>query len=593
LWVLDETWDLYKVEIAALQSGVSAIMIIESLEPVVVPLPDSNYAVDTTNLAEVSYENLLALLALKVFSVSLTGAPVAADLSTSLSEVLQGEEVIVSSNGLDNEDEESDLLAEIEYRPPSGSWTPLEANYTGVAPSGHWEAKFVPAVNELDGSYDFRVTYTDSAGNVSEPLELLNAVNVIAVAEPPQVVEFSPADGQVDVPASTSVNVTFSAEMDRASVEQAFSLTSAGGEVVKGLFQWSDNTLTFIPSEILGFETTYHVMVAGSARSVLGLGLDTDGDGVAEGSPEDDLSWQFTTGIFSILSVEPVSQTTLPGDFITVDIVVRQAAQLSSFVFAINYDPAILEIIKVERASFAMWRPRPKIITNADVWLPTVIDEEQGLITIAADNTRSGGVSGKGTLTTLTFRTVGVGFSPVKLQDVSFINALDEKILTELRDGNVQVDAFSPWDINNDGVVNIVDFIIIQEERGASTDINGDGVTDILDMVAAAGGAKASPFVPLEDVLGCNFPNPFNPETWIPYQLTRDANVVVSIYSSTGQLVKVLDLGYRPAGIYFNKAAAAHWDGSNEAGEPVASGIYYYAIKAGNFSAVKKMLVSK
>jgi len=90
-----------------------------------------------------------------------------------------------------------------------------------------------------------------------------------------------------------------------------------------------------------------------------------------------------------------------------------------------------------------------------------------------------------------------------------------------------------------------------------------------------------------------NYPNPFNPETWIPYQLAEDANVVIKIYSDTGQLIRTLDLGVKPAGLYMDRERSAHWDGRNSSGERVASGIYFYTIQAGDWTATKKMTAAK
>ena len=90
-----------------------------------------------------------------------------------------------------------------------------------------------------------------------------------------------------------------------------------------------------------------------------------------------------------------------------------------------------------------------------------------------------------------------------------------------------------------------------------------------------------------------NYPNPFNPETWIPYQLAVSAAVEVSIYALDGRLVRTLALGHQAAGRYESKARAAYWDGRNEHGERVASGIYFYTLRAGDFSATQKMLIRK
>ena len=100
-------------------------------------------------------------------------------------------------------------------------------------------------------------------------------------------------------------------------------------------------------------------------------------------------------------------------------------------------------------------------------------------------------------------------------------------------------------------------------------------------------------FVPNENALLPNYPNPFNPETWIPYQLADDSDVQITIYNLHGMLVCQLDLGHRQAGFYTDKGRAAYWDGRSMSGEPVASGAYFYQIQAGDFSAVRRMVIVK
>ena len=96
-----------------------------------------------------------------------------------------------------------------------------------------------------------------------------------------------------------------------------------------------------------------------------------------------------------------------------------------------------------------------------------------------------------------------------------------------------------------------------------------------------------------ENALLANFPNPFNPETWIPYQLAKPTEVTITIYAVNGTLVRTLAIGHQAAGIYQNRSRAAHWDGKNEFGEKVASGLYFYTFTAGDFSATRKMLIRK
>ncbi|MDE0554082.1 MAG: T9SS type A sorting domain-containing protein, partial [Candidatus Poribacteria bacterium] len=90
-----------------------------------------------------------------------------------------------------------------------------------------------------------------------------------------------------------------------------------------------------------------------------------------------------------------------------------------------------------------------------------------------------------------------------------------------------------------------------------------------------------------------NYPNPFNPETWLPYQLSEPADVTLTIYDIQGRVVRNLDLGHQRAGMYHSRSRAAHWDGRNAQGEPIASGLYFYTLKAGDFAATRKMLIRK
>ncbi len=98
---------------------------------------------------------------------------------------------------------------------------------------------------------------------------------------------------------------------------------------------------------------------------------------------------------------------------------------------------------------------------------------------------------------------------------------------------------------------------------------------------------------PQQNRLLQNFPNPFNPETWIPYQLSEDSPVLVSIYDATGKLIRTLPLGYQSAGFYSSRGRAAYWDGRNEIGESVTSGVYFYQLQAGDYTDLRRMVILK
>ena len=203
----------------------------------------------------------------------------------------------------------------------------------------------------------------------------------------------------------------------------------------------------------------------------------------------------------------------------------------------------------------------------------------------------------------------------------------------------------NPADVNGDGAVNIQDLVLVASSFGQTgqsrVDVNGDGVVNIQDLVlvaAAFGDGASAPsghpqdfegftaaevqsllaqaqqmpltdrvylqgiavleqlldhLLPKETALLSNYPNPFNPETWIPYQLAAPTDVTLRIYSVDGTLVRTLALGHQSAGMYHSINRAAYWDGRNEHGEAVASGVYFYTLTAGNFTTTRKMLIQK
>ena len=124
------------------------------------------------------------------------------------------------------------------------------------------------------------------------------------------------------------------------------------------------------------------------------------------------------------------------------------------------------------------------------------------------------------------------------------------------------------------------------KENNPSVDIDIDINADVQE-------APSAPDLPDETALLSNYPNPFNPETWIPYQLATAADVTLTIYDIRGVRVRQLALGHQPSGFYYSRGRAAHWDGRNQLGEKVASGLYFYTFTAGDFTATQKLLIRK
>ena len=200
-------------------------------------------------------------------------------------------------------------------------------------------------------------------------------------------------------------------------------------------------------------------------------------------------------------------------------------------------------------------------------------------------------------------------------------------------------------DLNTDGVVDIQDLVLVVSNFGKtgqnSADVNGDGIVNISDLVLVAGAlgeSAAAPslrpdslemftaaevrawlsqayqvnninvnyqrgmlvlaellvaLTPKETILLPNYPNPFNPETWIPYNLEKSSDVKITIYDAKGTLVYTLDLGHQSVGFYTSRSRAAYWDGRNTLGERVASGIYFYQLQVDNASFLRKMIILK
>ena len=170
-------------------------------------------------------------------------------------------------------------------------------------------------------------------------------------------------------------------------------------------------------------------------------------------------------------------------------------------------------------------------------------------------------------------------------------------------------------DVNGDGVVNIQDLVLVAGAFGDAAAAPAAHNLSILtpetvqrwlsaaeqlqftDAVSRRGIAVLehllATLIPKETALLANYPNPFNPETWIPYQLAKPADVTLTIYAANGAVVQTLELGHQPAGMYQSRSRAAYWDGRNALGEPVASGLYFYTLTAGDFTATRKMLIRK
>ena len=293
----------------------------------------------------------------------------------------------------------------------------------------------------------------------------------------------------------------------------------------------------------------------------------------------------------------------------------------------------------------------PVDITNGD-YLPAnpfFLSENYHREVRLTASTLAEAANGDGTLATLTFEVEDFKASTLTLSEVYLVDADGKRWEATTVGAEVTIPPEPAeaifGDINRDGVVNIQDLIIVNARFGQtgqnSADLNEDGLVDIVDLVLVASAFNEGPAAPtlnpqalallttgdlqgwlsqarqltltdpgylrgitvLEQLLKTltpkksallpNYPNPFNPETWIPYHLSNNANVQISIYNTKGVLVRRLDVGHQIAGYYTVRAKAAYWDGKNAFGEPVASGVYFYHLSAEDYSATRKMLILK
>ena len=327
------------------------------------------------------------------------------------------------------------------------------------------------------------------------------------------------------------------------------------------------------------------------------------------------------------------------GDTFTLDIRAKNIFDMAGWQFDIAFDPAALEAVDVSEGDFL------KMAGSSTFFQGGTIDNAAGKIGgLSAARFSTQGASGTGTLLQVTFKAKSAGETEVTLPNLQFGSTTGASIPATPPPIYITVqERLTPGDVNRDGVVSILDLILVAQQLGqrvppdSPVDVNGDGVVNIFDIVPIAqgiAGASAAPIgvenvdaamieswiaqarleddgslafkqgienlekllaslIPEETALLANYPNPFNPETWIPYQLAEAGEVTLTIYDINGKVVRRLAVGHKAAGMYRNRSRAAYWDGRNGLGEQLASGVYFYTLTAGEFTATRRMLILK
>ena len=327
------------------------------------------------------------------------------------------------------------------------------------------------------------------------------------------------------------------------------------------------------------------------------------------------------------------------GDTFTLDISAENVSDLAGWQFDVAFDPTALEAVDVSEGDFL------KMDGSSTFFQDGTIDNVAGKIGgLSAARFSTQGASGTGVLVKVRFKAKSAGETELTLPNLQFGSTTGDSISASPPPIHITIEErLTPGDVNRDGVVSILDLILVAQQLGnrvpadSPVDINGDGVVNIFDIVPIAqaiASASAAPIgaesvdaamieawiaqarleddgslafkqgianlekllaslIPATAALLANYPNPFNPETWIPYQLAESGEVTLTIYNINGQLVRRLEVGYKAAGMYKSRSRAAYWDGRNGLGEQLASGVYFYTLIVGEFTATRRMLILK
>ena len=364
---------------------------------------------------------------------------------------------------------------------------------------------------------------------------------------------------------------------------------------------------------------------------VTGLGIPSAFAVAVEMPVEDETTEIPTTD--TVLSISPslvISPTV--GEKLTLSLNIAAAEAVAGYQATVQFDTTALRFVTGENGDF--------LPADAFFVQPKV---EGNLVKLNAASAAES--NGDGTLATLTFEVIVVKASTLVLSDVLLSNEAGEGAIPQVESAEITKPTRLKGDVNADGIVNIQDLVLVASNLGQTgqndADVNNDRLVNIQDLVLVAGAlgtSAAAPslypqllqtftaadahqwlsqaqsldltdtttqqgihflealltmLTPKETVLLPNYPNPFNPETWIPYQLAEPAKVTLHIYTVNGRLIRTLTLGHQLAGMYQRKSRATYWDGRNAFGEPVASGLYFYTFTAGDFTATRKMLIRK
>ena len=397
---------------------------------------------------------------------------------------------------------------------------------------------------------------------------------------------------------------------------------NSGGTMLAGVYSNSRISLLDIATE------TEVASLIGHTSEIYSVRFSPDGKTLASGGRDRIIRlWDLSTHI----NITPLTvEAPIVGEQFEININIVGGQDVRGYKITIEYDNNSLNYVSHTQGEY---------LSDEVFEGPTL--SNPGQVSFSLASTADAG-NGDGTLATITFEVLSRKASTISLS-ATLSNSDGLKLPYIVISGKV---VEPPWDVNGDGSVDILDLSFVAarfgQEDQTEADINGDGVVDIKDLITVASGMVTEAAAPaarhrnlkgiptrsdvqqwltqaqnlnltdatsqrgilfLEHLLAAltpkktallpNYPNPFNPETWIPYQLAEPADVTLTIYAIDGTAVRTLKLGYKTAGIYHDQSRAVYWNGQNDVGESVSSGAYFYTLVAGNFTATQKMLILK
>ncbi len=348
-------------------------------------------------------------------------------------------------------------------------------------------------------------------------------------------------------------------------------------------------------------------------------------------SSSDDTLLLWDVASYPSVTISPDTISSLEVDQeLSFDVNITDAKDIAGYQILLDYDRDKLEYVETQYADFL----QDQLILQSKVSGNTVY-----LGSLSSSNSE---IDGSGKLLTVKFKAKVTEDSVIELNNVILSDSKGSKFYAWINDVEIlpplDCDFLNIKDVNRDCEINVQDLVLVATRLGSRSpeeyDVNSDGIIDIIDLILVAGSlgningapsirenyqieqwiAEAKQInsddpifqkgilaleqllrkpIEIETKLLSNYPNPFNPETWIPYQLSEPSNITLSIHSIDGNVIKTLSLGYKQQGLYHDRNKAIYWDGKNDVGETVSSGIYFYTLITKNSTQTKKMLILK